>query len=117
MNHSISTPPPPTLPILTGTISTAYQSSIAVAPERSYRPWWFQKCTEFAWFQTAPAKGSIRSSVVDLQYHRDHCKALFQKVTTRALWHSVISHCLPFAKDLWPDVNATNEYYGGAGIR
>jgi len=78
--------------------STAYQSSTKVAPERNYRPWWFQKCTEFAWFQTAPAKNPIRSRVVDLAYHRRHCKALFDK-------------------DLWPDVNATNEYYGGAAIQ
>jgi hypothetical protein len=78
--------------------STAYQSSIEVAPERNYRPWWFQKCTEFAWFQTAPARGSIRSSLVNLEYHRQHCKALF-------------------GKDLWPNINETNEYYGGAEIR
>ncbi|XP_065827983.1 uncharacterized protein [Oscarella lobularis] len=61
------------------------------------RQWWFQKCTEMAFFQVAPARNSIRSEIVNLQYHRDLCSNVF-------------------SKGLWPDVNATNLYYGGKDI-
>lgn len=32
------------------------------------RLWWFQVCTEVAYFQVAPANDSIRSSQVDTRY-------------------------------------------------
>lgn len=43
--------------------------------DRSDRLWWFQVCTEVAYFQVAPANDSIRSSKVDarqvLETHLD----------------------------------------------
>ncbi|KAF5753028.1 serine protease EDA2 isoform X1 [Tripterygium wilfordii] len=61
------------------------------------RLWWFQVCTEVAYFQVAPANDSIRSSKVDTRYHLDLCKHVF-------------------GKDIYPDVDVTNIYYGGTKI-
>ncbi|XP_071702207.1 probable serine protease EDA2 [Rutidosis leptorrhynchoides] len=61
------------------------------------RLWWFQVCTEVAYFQTAPANDSIRSSKIDLRYHLDLCKNVF-------------------GEGIYPVVNSTNLYYGGTDI-
>lgn len=59
------------------------------------RSWWWQKCTELAYWQIAPPAGAIRSSQVNMTYHEDLCKRVFGLTSL-------------------PDVDATNEYYGGA---
>ncbi|KAI3451035.1 hypothetical protein Pfo_007700 [Paulownia fortunei] len=61
------------------------------------RLWWFQVCTEVAYFQVAPSNDSIRSSKVDTRYHLDLCKNVF-------------------GEGISPDVTATNLYYGGTRI-
>eukprot|EP00249_Psilotum_nudum_P010141 c22358_g1_i2 orf=506-1972(-) len=61
------------------------------------RQWWYQVCTEFAFFQVAPANNSIRSSLIDTKYHLDLCANVFGKGT-------------------YPEVDITNLYYGGANI-
>nr|GEV86423.1 probable serine protease EDA2 [Tanacetum cinerariifolium] len=61
------------------------------------RLWWFQVCTEVAFFQVAPANDSIRSSKIDLRYHLDLCKNVF-------------------GEGIYPLVNSTNLYYGGTDI-
>lgn len=61
------------------------------------RLWWFQVCTEVAYFQVAPANDSIRSSKVDTRYHLDLCKNVF-------------------GDGVYPDVDGTNLYYGGTKI-
>jgi len=58
------------------------------------RSWWWQKCTEVAYFQVAPEQGSIRSQAVNLQYHMDACNRMFGLTAL-------------------PDVQGTNDYYGG----
>lgn len=63
----------------------------------SDRLWWFQVCTEVAFFQVAPSNDSIRSSKVDTKYHLDLCKNVF-------------------GQGIYPDVEATNLYYGGIKI-
>lgn len=40
----------------------------AVAEDHSDRLWWFQVCTEVAYFQVAPSNDSIRSSKVDTRH-------------------------------------------------
>lgn len=40
----------------------------AVTPESADRLWWFQVCTEVAYFQVAPANDSIRSHQVNTEY-------------------------------------------------
>lgn len=61
------------------------------------RLWWFQVCSEVAYFQVAPSSDSIRSSKVDTSYHLDLCKNVF-------------------GEGVYPDVDATNIYYGGTKI-
>ncbi|KAI7736616.1 hypothetical protein M8C21_025701 [Ambrosia artemisiifolia] len=67
------------------------------------RLWWFQVCTEVAYFQVAPTNDSIRSSKVDtrhiqyIPYHLDLCKNVF-------------------GEGVYPLVDATNLYYGGTDI-
>jgi hypothetical protein len=65
--------------------------------ESADRLWWFQVCTEVAYFQVAPANDSVRSSKVDTRYHLDLCKNVF-------------------GEGFYPDVDATNTYYGGTRI-
>ncbi|CAN1226030.1 Probable serine protease EDA2 [Linum perenne] len=61
------------------------------------RLWWFQVCTEVAYFQVAPGNDSIRSSKVNTRYHLDLCKNVF-------------------GEGIYPEVDATNIYYGGTKI-
>lgn len=61
------------------------------------RLWWFQVCTEVAYFQVAPANDSVRSSKVDTRYHLDLCKNVF-------------------GEGVYPNVDETNIYYGGTEI-
>ncbi|XP_073062090.1 probable serine protease EDA2 isoform X2 [Primulina eburnea] len=63
----------------------------------SDRLWWFQVCTEVAYFQVAPSNDSIRSTKVDTRYHLDLCKNVFEE-------------------SIYPDVSATNLCYGGTRI-
>ncbi|XVF15870.1 hypothetical protein REPUB_Repub09cG0193400 [Reevesia pubescens] len=65
--------------------------------DNSDRLWWFQVCTEVAYFQVAPSNDSIRSSKVDTKYHLDLCKNVF-------------------GEGIYPDVYVTNIYYGGTKI-
>jgi hypothetical protein len=41
------------------------------------RSWRWQKCFQLAYFQVAPAEGSLRSARVDMQYHLDQCDKAF----------------------------------------
>lgn len=41
------------------------------------RAWRWQKCSQLAYFQVAPAQGSIRATAVDLQYHFEQCTTIF----------------------------------------
>lgn len=40
----------------------------SVEGDTADRLWWFQVCTEVAYFQVAPANDSVRSSKVDTRY-------------------------------------------------
>ncbi|XP_010919395.1 probable serine protease EDA2 isoform X1 [Elaeis guineensis] len=65
--------------------------------ESADRLWWFQVCTEVAYFQVAPQNDSVRSSKIDTRYHLDLCKNVF-------------------GEGIYPDVDMTNIYYGGTKI-
>uniref|UniRef100_A0A803PFK9 B box-type domain-containing protein n=1 Tax=Cannabis sativa TaxID=3483 RepID=A0A803PFK9_CANSA len=75
-----------------------YLKNTTITEDTSARLWWFQVCTEVAYFQVAPKNDSIRSSKVDTKYHLDLCKNVF-------------------GEGVYPDVDATNIYYGGTNIR
>ncbi|KAJ8558332.1 hypothetical protein K7X08_005098 [Anisodus acutangulus] len=71
--------------------------STAVNGDTSDRLWWFQVCTEVAYFQVTPLNDSIRSSKVDTRYHLDLCRNVV-------------------GAGIYPEVDATNLYYGGTKI-
>ncbi|GAM21236.1 hypothetical protein SAMD00019534_044110 [Acytostelium subglobosum LB1] len=74
--------------------ATQWQQNTTHDINKADRQWWFQTCTEFGYFQNAPATGSIRSQMVNMTYHRTHCANVF-------------------GAPLWPNTQATNDYYGG----
>ncbi|KAF0686724.1 Aste57867_21472 [Aphanomyces stellatus] len=41
------------------------------------RSWRWQKCSQLAYFQVAPHKDSLRSAIVNLDYHERQCQAIF----------------------------------------
>ncbi|KXG38194.1 probable serine protease EDA2 [Sorghum bicolor] len=65
--------------------------------DSSTRLWWFQVCSEVAYFQVAPKNDSVRSARVNTKYHLDLCRYVF-------------------GEGVYPDVFMTNLYYGGTGI-
>jgi len=75
--------------------ATAYQQNFTNGS--GDRLWWYQTCSELAYFQNAPAQGSIRSHYVNMTYHRSHCEQVF-------------------GEPVWPDTEAVNKYYGGDHI-
>eukprot|EP01133_Synstelium_polycarpum_P004379 gene4379-5123_t len=77
-----------------GEYATLFQQNTTHDINKADRQWWYQTCTEFGYFQNAPDEGSIRSSLVNMTYHRTHCQNVF-------------------GKPLFPNTVATNEYYGG----
>lgn len=65
--------------------------------DSSSRLWWFQVCSEVAYFQVAPKNDSVRSAKVNTRYNLDLCKNVF-------------------GEGVYPDVFMTNLYYGGTSI-
>ncbi|KAK3156901.1 hypothetical protein QOZ80_2AG0113610 [Eleusine coracana subsp. coracana] len=65
--------------------------------DSSSRLWWFQVCSEVAYFQVAPKTDSVRSARVNTRYHLDLCRNVF-------------------GEGVYPDVFMTNLYYGGTRI-
>lgn len=79
------------------TYSRKHLRDTAVTEDSADRLWWFQVCTEVAYFQVAPANDSVRSQQINTEYHLDVCKSLF-------------------GKGVYPEVDATNLYFGGDKI-
>lgn len=79
------------------TYNQQHLKETALSYDTGDRLWWFQVCTEVAYFQVAPANDSIRSSKVNTRYHLDLCKNVF-------------------GEGVYPEVDATNLYYGGTKI-
>ncbi|KAF6994917.1 hypothetical protein CFC21_011510 [Triticum aestivum] len=65
--------------------------------DSSSRLWWFQVCSEVAYFQVAPKNDSVRSAQVNTRYNLDLCKNVY-------------------GEGVYPDVFMTNLYYGGTSI-
>ncbi|MCL7027547.1 hypothetical protein MKW94_009298 [Papaver nudicaule] len=79
------------------TYDRQYLKRTVLSENSADRLWWFQVCTEVAYFQVAPVNDSIRSSKVDTRYHLDLCRNVF-------------------GEDVYPDVDGTNLYYGGTKL-
>ncbi|KAI3989122.1 hypothetical protein MKX01_033158 [Papaver californicum] len=86
-----------TLGVGVQTYDQQYLKRTALSETSGDRLWWFQVCTEVAYFQVAPLNDSIRSSKVDTRYHLDLCRNVF-------------------GEGIYPDVEATNIYYGGTKL-
>ncbi|XP_048530643.1 probable serine protease EDA2 isoform X2 [Triticum urartu] len=65
--------------------------------DSSSRLWWFQVCSEVAYFQVAPKNDSVRSAQLNTRYNLDLCKNVY-------------------GEGVYPDVFMTNLYYGGTSI-
>eukprot|EP00743_Colponemidia_sp_Colp-15_P000773 GILK01000854.1.p1 GENE.GILK01000854.1~~GILK01000854.1.p1 ORF type:complete len:527 (+),score=94.26 GILK01000854.1:149-1582(+) len=65
------------------------------------RPWFYQSCTEFGYFQTAPKENSLRSSRINLQWHVDLCTKAFKTLS---------------ADSITALIAATNSRYGSTHI-
>lgn len=50
------------------TYNQQYLKNTAIVGDTADRLWWFQVCSEVAYFQVAPATDSIRSSRVDTRH-------------------------------------------------
>jgi len=50
------------------TYNQEHLKDAAAGETSSDRLWWFQVCSEVAYFQVAPANDSIRSSKIDTKY-------------------------------------------------
>ncbi|TYZ58009.1 hypothetical protein PybrP1_003504 [[Pythium] brassicae (nom. inval.)] len=48
------------------------------------RSWRWQKCSQLAYFQVAPATHSLRAGIVDLAYHEAQCRAVFGDIVDPA---------------------------------
>ncbi|KAG6397421.1 hypothetical protein SASPL_143588 [Salvia splendens] len=82
----------------------------------SARLWWFQVCTEVAYFQVAPANDSIRSSKLDTRQVYIYYVPTAKRLPFLLIYHLDLCKKV-FGDDLpGPDVNATNLYYGGKDI-
>ncbi|CAN6463715.1 unnamed protein product [Victoria cruziana] len=79
------------------TYDQEHLKKITVTEDSGDRLWWYQVCTEVAYFQVAPLDDSIRSSQVNDRYHLDLCKNVF-------------------GENVYPEVDMTNIYYGGTRI-
>lgn len=79
-----------------GNAPSDYDSNVLANPVTGGdgRSWWWYVCTELAYWQIAPAQGSIRSGNVTAAWHQGVCNKLFGITTP-------------------PNVAATNVYYGG----
>ncbi|KAH9662854.1 prolyl carboxypeptidase like protein [Citrus sinensis] len=82
----------------------------AVTDQSADRLWWFQVCTEVAFFQVAPANDSVRSSKVDTRH-----VFLLYFITCILLYHLDLCKNV-FGEGIYPDVDSTNIYYGGTKI-
>ncbi|KAJ8764228.1 hypothetical protein K2173_005968 [Erythroxylum novogranatense] len=79
------------------TYNQKHLKATSITEDSSDRLWWFQACTEVAYFQVAPSNDSIRSSKIDTRYHLDLCKNVF-------------------GVDIHPQVDVTNVYYGATKV-
>lgn len=84
-----------------GNTAADYDSNVLANPnynpDHAGRQWWWQTCSELAYFNTAPASDSIRSRHVNLDYFHSACGTMFPEFPV-----------FP------PDTDAVNAVYGGA---
>ena len=55
-----------------------------LTPSSNMRQWLHQCCTDFGWWQTAPAENSLRSTRITVEWHNQMCVKLFGEDGTPA---------------------------------
>ncbi|KAL9271949.1 putative serine protease EDA2 [Drosera capensis] len=108
------------------TYSQKHLKKTSPGENSSDRLWWFQVCTEVAYFQVAPANDSVRSSKVDSRHVSVSVTFSFLFLCTVGLinifppWIMIRYHldlCRNvFGDGVYSEVDATNLYYGGTKI-
>merc|ERR1711872_506817 len=48
--------------------------------EFSWRPWIWQTCTEFGWYQTTNQKDQLFGNLLELGYFQDWCRLAFEEL-------------------------------------
>ncbi len=79
---------------LQGDVLSYSRDHVAQPRASANRAWWWQTCSQLAFFQTAPSSGSIRSHRVNLDYFKGFCAAVF-------------------GAGVWPDVSKVVAEFGG----
>ncbi|KAM2644490.1 hypothetical protein EV1_018152 [Malus domestica] len=103
------------------TYNQKHLKNTAISEGSSDRLWWFQVCTEVAYFQVAPANDSIRSSKIDTRHVSENIFdlntifLLMLFLQTCRIYHLDLCKSV-FGEGIYPDVVATNLYYGGKKI-
>ncbi|MBA0686637.1 hypothetical protein Goari_014229 [Gossypium aridum] len=88
--------------------------------------WWFQVCTEVAYFQVAPSNDTVRSSKIDTELQMSILSVFspllcFGAHPTIQMYCSYCRYHLDLCKNvfgegIYPEVDVTNIYYGGTNI-
>ncbi|KAG6766727.1 hypothetical protein POTOM_027898 [Populus tomentosa] len=126
------------------TYNQKYLKDTSLNKHTGDRLWWFQVCTEVAYFQVAPSNDSIRSSKVDARHafnYLPYTNMLFQvsldspyafcaefimlfswvtslyMIVGRVCCRYHLDLCKNvFGEGIYPEVDVTNIYYGGTNI-
>lgn len=69
-------------------------ASTTVGHKDAFRQWWWQTCTEVAYFQPAPLLNSLRAETITTEWHLATCKKIFNGL------------------DIGDPTQKTNEFYG-----
>ncbi|KAL5566763.1 hypothetical protein UlMin_029927 [Ulmus minor] len=97
-----------------GTYNQEHLKNTTLTGVNSHRLWWFQVCTEVAYFQVAPSNDNIRSSKVDTSVWFD---TLYESLVVALYGKYHLDLCKNvFGEGIYPNVTATNIYYGGKNI-
>ncbi|MFQ6663177.1 hypothetical protein Gotur_030794 [Gossypium turneri] len=108
------------------TYNQKHLKNTAVNEGSSDRLWWFQVCTEVAYFQVAPSNDTVRSSKIDTKLQMSILSVFspllcFGAHPTIQMYCSYCRYHLDLCKNvfgegIYPEVDVTNIYYGGTNI-
>jgi hypothetical protein len=64
---------------------TALYNGDTIDPFSSSRPWTYQYCTEYGWFQVPSIEHPMRSPMLDMTYWPSMCERVFSGLNMTAL--------------------------------
>ncbi|MBA0770062.1 hypothetical protein Gotri_018740 [Gossypium trilobum] len=109
------------------TYNQKHLKNTAVNEGSSDRLWWFQVCTEVAYFQVAPSNDTVRSSKIDTSIFQMSILSVFSPLLCFGAHPTIQMYCSycryhldlcknVFGEGIYPEVDVTNIYYGGTNI-